>query len=879
MAAPLQKLESLPESPVRATDTNVAPRDPATLAEAGSETVVEVNVAKSVMESDDSSDGGGLQSLNESLGLDSVVHATLDEVDIAKFARMDESSSDATLDESHADFTLDEEPVDSTLDEDPADRTLDEPPADVTIDERATPAHVKNSAAARARMLATLPPSLIGDYEILGELGRGGMGVVYRARQRRANRIVALKLIRPDSLGSMSDSTRARTIDRFHKEAEAAGRLQHDNIVTVFEVGEANGCPFFSMLYVEGTSLSDRLRVNPIDNRQAAGYLEPICRAVHAAHQVGILHRDIKPQNILIENATNRPRIADFGLAKLTDQDAELTRSGETMGTPPYMPPEQFGDAANVTAAADIYALGATLYHVLSGRPPFQAASTIATMRQVLDKDPVRLRELNSAVDADLETICMKCLEKEPARRYATAQDLADELRRYLDGVPILSRPIGRAERLQRWCRRNPVIAGLIGAVMASILFAKCALGVAYVRTEEARKTVENSLEKTKTAQVLSEASFQDALSAVNEFFTRVSEDRLLNEPGAQGLRKELLQLAHSYYLRLLDRREEDPTVQEELAATHYRIGLIVEELESPQAALASYNKAREMLETQLKAKPDSKPLRQFLSNTFNALGRAQTRMRELDRAEESFKTARRIRAALADETPDAQERFEFDRLLASVDMNLGLLEKQRGELDEAQKSLTAAQTFRLQVLPVKPKDKKLRRDLAKGDYNLANLALDRNDIPVVKQRVREAIRRFEELLAEDPDDLEDRHMLAMCYRLLGDDSAAAAVEDAKSLDVAIDSYSRSRVAMEKLVARNPAVPRYRYELAQLLLNLAQLELQRVHADDAIRVLSQAETLLVELLKEFPQQADYSQTLQTVRDLKSATVQSKPANK
>lgn len=849
MATPLQDLDTNPEIPAGVPSTIVPAPDAPTVNEGGCETIVEVKIGKFDVDADDN-DLAGMQTLNEALDLDvdmetdELSQMTIDETDLARMA------------------------------------TVDEPSADATIDERATPANIRSStAAARAKMQSTLMPTSVGDYDILGELGRGGMGIVYRARQRRANRIVALKLIRPDSLGSMSDASRARTIDRFHKEAEAAGRLQHDNIVTVFEVGEINGCHFFSMQYVDGSSLSDRLRLNPIDNRQAASFLEPVCRAVHAAHNAGILHRDIKPQNILIENGTLRPRIADFGLAKLTDHDVEMTRSGETMGTPPYMPPEQFGDAANVTAAADIYALGATLYHVLSGRPPFQAASSVATMRQVLDKDPVRLRELNSAVDVDLETICMKCLEKEPSRRFKTADELADELQRYLKHEPILSRPISQPERLVRWCRRNPTIAGLIGAVLASLLIALGATGAAYFKTEEARKQVENSLETTKTAQVLSEASFQDALSAVNEFFTRVSEERLLNEPGAQGLRKELLQLAYTYYQRLLERRDKDPTVQEELAATHYRIGLIVEELESPQAAIVSYTKAREMLEEQLKAKPNDKPLRQFLSNTFNAMGRAHSRLRQLDLAEESFKQARRIRAALADETPDPQERFEYDRLLASVDMNLGLLEKQRGELDGAQKALTDAQDYRLRVLPTKPKDRKLRRDLAKGDYNLANLALERDDVPVVKQRAQSAIRRFEELLVEDPNDLEDRHMLAMAYRLLGDDSAATSVEDSKSLDVAIDSYLKARAALEKLVGRNPAVPRYRFELAQLFFNLAQLELQRTHAEDALKALNQAEALLVELTKEFPQNAEYTSTLQSVRDLKKTAEPIKPGNK
>ncbi|HLQ43115.1 MAG TPA: protein kinase, partial [Planctomycetaceae bacterium] len=279
-------------------------------------------------------------------------------------------------------------------------------------------------------------PRVLGDYELLEELGKGGMGIVFRARQRSVNRIVALKVIRPDRLADMTMTTRRKAIERFRTEAEAAARISHDNLVTVYEVGCEAGCHYFSMRYVEGSSLSDLIRKNPADNRQAAAWIEPVCRAVQAVHSRGILHRDLKPQNILLEQATGRTLLADFGLAKLADDDSNMTQTGEAMGTPAYMSPEQFHDAASVAVTADVYSLGATLYCLLSGRPPFQASSSMQTMRQVLDTDAVLLRQLNPAVDRDLETICMRCLEKDPARRYGAAEALADELQRYLDGRP-----------------------------------------------------------------------------------------------------------------------------------------------------------------------------------------------------------------------------------------------------------------------------------------------------------------------------------------------------------------------------------------------------------------------------------------------------------
>ncbi len=716
-----------------------------------------------------------------------------------------------------------------------------------------------------------LIPKVLGDYELLDELGKGGMGIVYRARQRRANRIVALKIIRPDRLGSLSASSQSGIIERFRKEAQAAARLQHDNLVTVYEVGEIDGCHYFSMQYVEGNSLADRLRKGPLDNKEAARFLEPICRAVHAAHQVGVLHRDIKPQNILIENETLRPRIADFGLAKLADDEAELTQSGEMMGTPPYMPPEQFGDAAHCTSKADIYSLGATLYHSLSGRPPFQAATSIATMRQVLEQDAVSLRTLNAAVDVDLETLCMRCLEKEPERRIGSAEELADELKRYINGEPILSRPLSRSQKLVRWCRRNPVIASLIGAVAASLLLAVGALAFTAVRTEQARKDVAKSLDETKVAQTLSEVSFQDALSAVNEFFTRVSEERLLNEPGAQGLRKELLDLAKSYYLRLLDRRGGDESVQEELAATHYRLGLITEELDSPRASLKSYETARTMLTVQLQKHPNSTARQKFSSNTLNAMGRAHTRLGELDQAETLFKESRQIRAALVGATTDIVERTEFERLLANTNMNLALIEKQRGNLDIALKLMTQAQEDRQASLANDRKNRKLRRDLAKGDYNLANLAIDRDEpmaAVTVEKHARKAIERFEELLKDAPDDIEDRHMLALCYQLLADTNSALAVTEPDRKTTAIDLYTQGRAALERLVARNPSVPRYRFELAQLIGNIAELELDQMKRDSALKLLDQAEGIVQALLKDQPGNNEYIELLQRLAELR-----------
>ncbi len=289
-----------------------------------------------------------------------------------------------------------------------------------------------------------------GDYELLQEIARGGMGVVYKARQLSLNRVVALKMMLPSLLAS------ATAAPRFRAEAEAAANLQHPNIVAIHEVGEHEGRLYFSMDYIEGQSLAALVRDHPLPEETAARHVKTAAEAIHYAHRQGFLHRDLKPSNILIDEA-NQPRITDFGLAKRMDSDSGLTITGAVLGTPSYMSPEQAaGKGDQVGPASEVYSLGAILYELLTGRPPFQAATPLDTVLLVLNSEPVSPRLLAPKLNRDLETICLKCLEKEGRRRYQSAQELADDLDRYLNGKPILARPINRAHRAWRWCRRNP---------------------------------------------------------------------------------------------------------------------------------------------------------------------------------------------------------------------------------------------------------------------------------------------------------------------------------------------------------------------------------------------------------------------------------------
>ncbi len=363
----------------------------------------------------------------------------------------------------------------------------------------------KDVRPTKSTVRSSVPLGRFGEYELLEVIARGGMGVVYKARQLKPNRIVALKMIRSGELATEEE------VRRFYAEAEAAAKLDHPGIVPIFEVGQCEGQHFYSMGYVEGTSLAEAVRAGPLPERRAAEIMKLVAEAVEYAHQHGIVHRDLKPENVLLalecggltplsfgqaENTANAtslssddkrqpeskaassrrtpkftPKITDFGLAKNVLTDSSLTASGAVLGTPSYMPPEQAaGQVKLIGPRSDVYSLGAVLYRLVAGRPPFLAPTPVETMRQVIDQEPLSLRHFNLRIDRDLQTICMTCLQKEPQRRYASAQALADDLGRYLNGEPILARRVGSAERLWRWCRRNPLVAGLTGLVAASLV-------------------------------------------------------------------------------------------------------------------------------------------------------------------------------------------------------------------------------------------------------------------------------------------------------------------------------------------------------------------------------------------------------------------------
>jgi hypothetical protein len=397
---------------------------------------------------------------------------------------------------------------------------------------------------------ARQPPATIGGYEIVRELGQGGMGIVYLARQPAADRLVALKQVLPAAVAGLTPEQRAEVLERFRSEARAASRLSHESFVPVFEVGEANGWPFYTMRYIRGASLAAIVRdTGPLPPQQAAAYIEAVAHAVHHAHAQGVIHRDIKPHNILLD-ADRRPYVTDFGLAKRLDRSDGPTVSGRAMGTLGYAAPEQVVDASRAGVRSDVYGLGATLYALLTGRPPFQAASDADVLDQVRWHDAVPPRDLNPAVPVDLETIVLKCLHKEALARYGSAGEVAADLARFRTGEPVRARRLGVWGKTWRWCRRRPALAaaltaavlGLLATSIISLAFGVQQARIAQERQDHADREMELNRKVGRSAAIATENARQAYDLLLRD---AVRSMPAIKDPQLQARRARLLAMVH----------------------------------------------------------------------------------------------------------------------------------------------------------------------------------------------------------------------------------------------------------------------------------------------------------------------------------------------
>jgi tetratricopeptide (TPR) repeat protein/tRNA A-37 threonylcarbamoyl transferase component Bud32 len=460
----------------------------------------------------------------------------------------------------------------------------------------------------------TSPPALPG-YEIVALLGHGGMGVVYKARQVRLNRFVAIKTLLAGAVAG------PELVARFRVEAESAGRLQHPNIVQIYEVSECGEVPYLAMEFVGGGSLEEKLRSVSLSTTAAADLIEQLAEAVQAAHATGVIHRDLKPSNVLL-TVDGMPKVSDFGLAKRLDQACGTglrTRTGAVLGTPNYMAPEQAaGDGSAIGPGVDIYALGAILYELLTGRPPFRAADYLQTLEQVRTREPISPARLQPGLPRDLVTICLKCLEKDPASRYASAADLAADIQRFRTGQPIIARPAGVIERALKWTRRRPWQAAVVALILIS--FPGALAGSAWYerRHEEEVQRAAAAERETREQRLRLLANFQKSHDTLGQLLTRMEEDDSRSrDPRAAHLQREVEETALRYYNDLLRDLEGDQSPEARTgvarvlcgaAAAHRLLGQRTE-------ALERLAKARELLEILLADRPDDVSLRCALAD------------------------------------------------------------------------------------------------------------------------------------------------------------------------------------------------------------------------------------------------------------------------
>jgi serine/threonine protein kinase len=672
-------------------------------------------------------------------------------------------------------------------------------------------------------------PRDFGKYRLLSVLGKGGMGTVYRAWQETTDRSLAIKIANVAKLDSGEEKN---VQQRFEAEMRAAAKVSHDNLMPIYDVGVVSDCLYYTMPILDG-DLASEVRQHPLPNRIAAEHIANASRGVAAAHANGLLHRDIKPHNLMFDREKGRVVVADFGLVRWAAADQQLTMTGEILGTPPYMSPEQIQNAHGIDARADVYALGATLYHLLVGRPPFIATSPVETLRQVLEVDPVLPRLINPEVDADLETICIRCLQKDPELRFSSANDLANDLARHLRGEPIQSRPLGSLERLARWRRRNPVVAALTMALVFSLAMLSVVAGVGWYSSQK------------QLARVV--ANSRQGQASLNELFTFVRTEPLLDQPGQESVRRHLLERGLEHYESLMSLAQENQTLPADMVAARAALGQLTLELHGPEAATDQFRQAIAAAEKLPQQQQNSPKVQIAVGDSWNGLGQAQHRSGEYLPAVASFDKAIELRRVLVNA---AQDNKEARRKLANAIMNRGLSRAALGEHDEARKAQNVAQIERHALFADTKEDPKLLRDLAQGEFNLARLDLAGQNPDQGQERLRSAMEQFRQLTEDYPTDVSLWQRYIECLltqALFNSEPASSGV--ASPLSTALE-YLRP------LVMLAPDNRTYRLQLISLYQQAIEQQLMNGEAENAQQAWTTVQDKLISRFDESDSQPD-----------------------
>jgi eukaryotic-like serine/threonine-protein kinase len=696
------------------------------------------------------------------------------------------------------------------------------PEAAARDDRQTAPERAQSGAAGS---LPTVP-----GYEVLRLLGRGGMGVVYQARHLTLDRAVALKMILAGEHADEGERV------RFRREAQAAARLQHPNIVQVYEVGQTGGYPFLSLEYLGGGSLDKRLAGTPQPARAAAHLVQQLAQAMAYAHEHGVIHRDLKPANVLLASGEGEPawvpKISDFGLAKLQKAEAAQTQSGAVVGTPSYMAPEQAaGKVHEVGPAVDTYALGAILYECLTGRPPFKAETALDTLMQVMATEPVPPSRLQPRVPRDLETICLKCLQKDPRKRYAGCAALAADLQRFQSGEPIQARPISTPERFWRWCRRNPRVAALCGAVAFLLVVAAVVPSVlawhlqrANVLAEQEKQNALDAQGKAVAAKNRAEEAENVAVSQTDLAFDALGDLVLkvqleLDEaPGGRHLRKELLEDT----MQKLHRLYASPATSDRLfrrhASAHMQLGEILWGLNRRDEAEQEYKLAGAYAERAFAASPTSDKAKANVAANNNRMGDTELFYhKRVEPARKLYEAAVPLWEGLATKMvafPDGDPALpELERInlvdaeeaVADTYDRMGIMSL-RFDFDYAKAEEWFTRSLAIRQRHVERYPSRAHRVAIGASYiYLAEMALQHNELAKALSLHEELVKQRQATFAERSWSLKARRELADAQGKFGDDLMLARQDDE-----AHKMYVASRDLFVQVRAAEPDDPIYR---------------------------------------------------------------------